>query len=166
MLRSIHFLLTAGVASACPSAPIHETPAIVPQPRFLKIDAKGPGFAMGKGIYVHYSVSRSELGRAAIRALMAENVPVFPEEMTGELTVELVPGHSPLWFSLKTGPEGIRIRVADPAGFAPAARVLAQSIMHDQEGIPALPAMQAEDESPAPSPSSRMPSNRSFGKVK
>lgn len=75
-------------ASALPSAPVETEPAIIPRPRQISVEPGRPGFLLKDGIKVDSATSRSELGRAAIRALTAAGLTVLPEEMQGELTVE------------------------------------------------------------------------------
>ena len=146
-ISTLSMALWGGVAVAAPSATIESTPAIIPQPVQLHATAGQPGFSLAAGIKVHYAVSRSEEGRAAIRALMAAGIPeVLPEENEGELTVTLEPGHGKEWYAISVTTEGISIRVSDLAALHLAAQTLAQSITTDAAGAPAIPCMQVEDE--------------------
>lgn len=86
---------------------------------------------MGGGIRVHHSVSRSELGRAAIRALMAAGVEVLPEENVGELTVTQEPHENCEWYAVRVTPQGVELRVASPQALHYAAQTLAQSLVQD-----------------------------------
>ncbi len=136
-------------ASAVPSAPVSSQVAIIPQPRQLEQTENQPGFLLRDGIRVHYSVSRSEMGRAAIRALMAAGFSVLPEEMEGELTVRLLDaGETAVKgaYELEVTPQGITIGVYSPdADFHTAAQTLAQAVTQDSAGQPALPAMKVSD---------------------
>ena len=73
-------LLTASLACAQPSQPINEQPALIPAPFQSALNVNQPGFLLAEGIKVDIATSHSELGRAAIRALMAAGLPVLPEE--------------------------------------------------------------------------------------
>lgn len=142
---SIAFL--SGVATAAPSADVEKAPAIIPQPVQMNVAVGQPGFSLAYGLKVHYSVSRSEEGRAAIRALMAAGiVDVLPEENEGELTVTVEPGHGKEWYAICVTTEGINLRVSDLGALHLAAQTLAQSITSDAAGAAAIPCMQVEDE--------------------
>lgn len=131
---------------AAPSAVVETAPSVIPQPVSLQARTGQPGFALsGSGIRVSVEVSYSELGRAAIRALMAAEVPVLPECQKGELTVELVQHENPEWHAITVTPDMISLKVASPAALPLAAQTLAQSMVKDAAGAPALPAMQVED---------------------
>lgn len=138
-------LLTAGITGAAPSAPVTISPAIIPQPQSMQVSTGQPGFCLKNGIKVHYKVSRSEPGSAAVRALMAAGLPVLPEENTGELTVEIVPHDNPEWHSIRVSPEGIELKIASEKALPAAAQTLAQSVVKSADGSPALPCMQVQD---------------------
>ena len=104
-----------------------------------------PGFAMVQGIKVHYTISRSEIGRAAIRALMAAGLAVQPEENVSELTVEQVEHENKEWYSIQVTPQCITLKVAAPQALHLAAQTLAQSVGVDSEGKSALPSMVVTD---------------------
>lgn len=142
---ALSFLLSAAVVGAAPSAPVQVSPAVIPQPLSMQVSTGQPGFSLQNGIMVHYSVSRSELGRAAIRALMAAGLPVLPEENEGELTVEITPHDNPEWHAISITPEGIALKIASEKALPIAAQTLAQSMVNDTEGQPALPCIQVED---------------------
>lgn len=94
-------------ASALPSAPVEIEPAIIPQPRQISVEQRSPGFLLQRGIRADSATSHSELGRAAICALTAAEFSVLPEEMQGELTVELSSLPHPEAYSLEVTPRGI-----------------------------------------------------------
>ncbi len=146
-ILTLSFLISisAAIAGAAPSAPVQVSPAVIPLPLSMQVSTGQPGFSLQNGIMVHYSVSRSELGRAAIRALMAAGLPVLPEENSGELTVEVVKNANPEWHAISVTPEGIVLKIADEKALPLAAQTLAQSMVTDAEGQPALPCMQVED---------------------
>lgn len=118
------------------SAPV----AIIPQPLVLEQAENAPGFQLRDGIRVHYSVSRSEMGRAAIRALMAAGFNVLPEEMQGALEVHNIDNANPEAYTLSVSAEKISIGAASHAALYAAAQTLVQAV---QNGI--IPAMQVED---------------------
>lgn len=133
-------------AWALPSAPIEETPGIIPQPRNIEIQPGACGFLLRDGaIRVDYATSRDELGRAAIRALMAAGFKVFPEEMEGELEVGIINSINPEAYALRVTPEGILIGCATPEALHAAAQTLAQAVVKDTAGNAALPAMRVHD---------------------
>ncbi|MDO5472582.1 MAG: family 20 glycosylhydrolase [Akkermansia sp.] len=137
-------MMACGIHAA-PSAEVRELPGIIPRPLQLQVSAGAVGFDMSRGIRVHYNVSRSELGRAAVRALMAAEVDVLPEENVGELTVEQVAHDNKEWYAIEVSPQGIALRVAGLQALPCAAQTLAQSVVKDVAGKPALPTMQVED---------------------
>lgn len=132
-------------ASALPSAPVETEPAIIPQPRQISVEPGRPGFLLKDGIKVDSATSRSELGRAAIRALTAAGLTLLPEEMQGELTVEQIEQPHTESYELHVSPQGIRIRVAGAEALPAAAQTLAQAVCTDAAGQAALPAMQVAD---------------------
>lgn len=132
-------------SSALPSAPVEIEPAIIPQPRQISVEQRSPGFLLQGGIRVDSATSHSELGRTAIRALTAAGFTVLPEEMQGELTVELSSLPHPEAYSLEVTPSGICIRVAQAEALSAAAQTLAQAVCTDAAGQAALPAMRVED---------------------
>lgn len=132
-------------ASALPSAPVETEPAIIPQPRQISVEPGRPGFLLKDGIKVDSATSRSELGRAAIRALTAAGLTLLPEEMQGELTVEQIEQPHTESYELHVSPQGIRIRVAGVEALPAAAQTLAQAVCTDAAGQTALPAMQVAD---------------------
>ena len=134
------------VLQADPSAPVDRVPALIPQPLRIQVQEGHTGFSMAEGIRVHHSVSRSELGRAAVRALMAAGVSVLPEEDHDELQVELVERDNREWYAVSVSPKGILLQVAHEQALHLAAQTLAQSLVQDSSGQPALPAMEVEDE--------------------
>ena len=132
--------LLGSVAIAAPSAQIDTTPTIIPQPVKLEATAGQPGFSLAQGIKVHYKVSRSQEGAAAIRALMAAGITdVLPEENEGELTVQVEPGHGKEWYAITVTPQEVCLTVSDLGALHLAAQTLAQSIETDAAGNPALP---------------------------
>lgn len=139
--------LLGSVAMAAPSARVDATPTVIPQPVSYAPVAGHAGFSLSQGIKVHYKVSRSPEGAAAIRALMAADfAEILPEENEGELTVKIEPGHGKEWYAIQVTPDEICIRVSELGALHLAAQTLAQSVVHDTEGNPALPCMQVEDE--------------------
>lgn len=134
------------VLNAAPSAAVHEAPTVIPMPVSMQVQAGEAGFSMRDGIKVHYSVSRSEVGRAAIRAFMAAGLQMLPEENEGELTVAIEPDKGKEWYALEVTPQGISVRVGSEQALHYAAQTLAHSVVKDAEGQPALPCMQVEDE--------------------
>lgn len=139
--------LLGSVAMAAPSARVDATPTVIPQPVSYAPVAGQAGFSLAQGIKVHYKVSRSPEGAAAIRALMAADfTEILPEENEGGLTVKIEPGHGKEWYAIQVTPDEICIRVSELGALHLAAQTLAQSVVHDTEGNPALPCMQVEDE--------------------
>lgn len=129
-----------------PSAPITETPGIIPQPRHVELEQGACGFLLRDGaIRVDYTTSRDELGRAAIRALMAAGMTVLPEEMEGELKVVPINSCQPEAYSLQVSPEGICMGASTPEALHAAAQTLAQSVVKDSAGNAALPTMRVND---------------------
>lgn len=132
---------------AAPSAPVQTNPSVIPQPVRYETQVGEAGFSLAQGIKVHYKVSRSAEGAAAIRALMAAGIlHVQPEENEGELTVTVEPGHGKEWYAIQVSPQQIHLRVSELNALHLAAQTLAQSITEDAAGAPALPCMQVEDE--------------------
>lgn len=130
---------------AQPSAPVETEPAIIPHPRQISVAPGQPGFLLSEGIRVDSATCRSELGRAAIRALRAAGFSVLTEEVQGELTVEQIKQLHPDGYSLNVSTQGISIRVARTEALAAAAQTLAQAVCSDAAGCSALPSMKVED---------------------
>lgn len=151
VMKALTPIILAGILSsivqAAPSAPVENVRGIIPQPVSYEAAKGRIGFSMATGIKVHHKVSRSPEGAAAIRALMAAGIlNVRPEENEGELTVVVEPGHGKEWYTICVTPESIELRVSDLGALHLAAQTLAQSIVTDKAGKPALPSMQVEDE--------------------
>lgn len=148
-IRNFRFVASlaclASPAVALPSAPVNEQVAIIPQPRQISQETGQPGFLLSGGIRVDAATSHSDLGRAAIRSLMAAGFQVLPEETSGELDVDVAEIPNPEGYELKVQPEGISIRVASAEGLSAAAQTLAQAVTTDAKGQPALPCMQVAD---------------------
>lgn len=139
-------LLSSTCTLADPSAPIDQSPSFIPQPVQATVNTGTPGFSLEHGIKVDAQISRTPLGSAAIRALQAAGVPVLPEESTTQLILRQARGINPDWYSLSVTPEQISITVNDPAALPLAAQTLAQAIVKDQQGKPALPCMEIDDQ--------------------
>ena len=86
------------------------------------------------------ATSHSELGRAAVRALMAAGFTILPEEMEGALKVHLIEHDNPEAYTLNVTGQQISIGVATPLALHAAAQTLAQAAEHGQ-----IPAMQVAD---------------------
>ena len=138
-------LLSGTIVFAQPSQLINEQPALIPTPIQAAWNVNQPGFLLTDGIKVDTATSHSELGRAAIRALMAAGLTIQPEEMKGELQVQLQANQAPAAYSLKVTPQGISIEVGSAEALHAAAQTLAQAVLKDAAGQPALPAMWVKD---------------------
>ena len=142
---SLLALLATGIVSAQPSQPISEQPALIPLPLQYEQQMNQPGFLLTDGIKADTATSHSELGRAAIRALMAAGFEMHPEETEGTLRVVPINHINPEAYSLKITPQEILIGIAGPQALPAAAQTLAQAVVHDSAGQPALPAMHVDD---------------------
>ena len=138
-------IFTASLACAQPSHPINEQPALIPAPFQASWKVSQPGFLLTDGIKVDIATSHSELGRAAIRALMAAGLPVLPEETEGELKVEANCNSHQQGYELKVTPQGISISVGSAEALPAAAQTLAQAVLKDSTGQPAIPDMWVKD---------------------
>lgn len=149
LLRLFCFLAvgssTLQPVSSAPSSPVHTPVSIIPAPRQLSQTVGQPGFSLNDGIRVDTATSRSEPGRAAIRALIAAGFTVLPEEPEGELQVQLAEMQNPGAYQLECTPQGIRICAGDATSFHAAAQTLAQAATEDAAGNRALPTMQVAD---------------------
>ncbi|MBQ5666112.1 MAG: beta-N-acetylhexosaminidase [Akkermansia sp.] len=114
--------------------------ALIPQPLQFEQAENAPGFALRDGIRVDIATSHSEMGRAAIRALMAAGFSVLPEEMDGALEVHRIEHDNPEAYTLNVTGQQISIGVATPLALHAAAQTLAQAAEHGQ-----IPAMQVAD---------------------
>ena len=99
--------------------------ALIPQPLQFEQAENAPGFAHRDGIRVDIATSHSELGRAAIRALMAAGFSILPEEMDGALKVHLIEHDNPEAYTLNVTGQQISIGVATPLALHAAAQTLA-----------------------------------------
>ncbi len=138
-------LCTVSLACALPSQPVTEQPALIPAPIQYEWAVNQPGFLLTNGIKVDAATSHSELGRAAIRALMAAGLPVLPEETEGELSIELTGDLHPLGYWLEVTPQGISIKAGSEEALFAAAQTLAQAVLKDTAGQPALHNMKVVD---------------------
>ena len=142
---TIFAILTASLACAQPSQPVTEQPVLIPAPIQYEWAVNQPGFLLSNGIKVDSATSHSELGRAAIRALMAAGLEIQPEETEGDLQVQLQANQAPAAYALKVTPQGISIEVGSAEALHAAAQTLAQAVLKDAAGQPALPAMWVKD---------------------
>ena len=138
-------LCTIGLACAQPSQSINEQPAFIPAPFEYTCSLNQPGFLLTAGIKVDIATSHSELGRAAIRALMAAGLEILPEEMEGELQVLCNASLAATEYTLQVTPQGISIEVGSAEALFAAAQTLAQAVVKDTAGQPALPDMRVKD---------------------
>ncbi len=146
VLRSICAgLCTISLACAQPSQSINEEPAFIPAPFQSAWKVNQPGFLLADGIKVDIATSHSELGRAAIRALMAAGLEILPEEMEGELQVQINANLHPEQYTLQVTPQGISIEVGSETALFAAAQTLAQAVVKDTDGQPAIPGMWVKD---------------------
>ncbi len=146
-LPLILLALLPGLAVALPSAPVHEAPPLLPAPLTLEQQVGRPGFSMAEGIRVDAAMSHSPLGRALIRALMAAGLPVLPEEVEGDIQLSTTGKEgNPEWYALTVSPQGIRIRINDATALPLVAQTLAQAVVKDEAGAPAIPSLHMEDE--------------------
>ncbi len=144
-LSALFLALLAPLSFAVPSAPVTERIPFLPAPLEQVQHTGQPGFALGEGIRVDAATSYNPMGRALIRALMAAGVPVLPEEMEGDVTLRVANGLNPEWYELTVTPQGITIGVNDEAAFPLVAQTLAQAMVKDTAGAPALPGMRITD---------------------
>ena len=134
-------LLPLALASFVPPLSAEPAPvAIIPQPLVLKQAENAPAFQLHDGIRVGIPTTHSELGRAAIRSLMAAGFSVLPGETENELDVHPIEHKNPEAYTLCVTASHISIGVASPAALHAAAQTLAQSA---QQGN--IPAMQVAD---------------------
>ncbi len=133
VLRTSSFVLISLSAWAAPVS-------LIPQPRQITVQEGQPGFILREGIPVDAATSHSELGRAAIRALMAAGFTLQPEETDGALEVHSLSHSNPEAYTLSVSANGIRIGAASLAALPAAAQSLAQAARDGE-----LPAMQIED---------------------
>ena len=131
--RTSYFVLSFVSAWATPVS-------LIPQPRQLAVQECQPAFELGNGIRVDASTSHSELGRAAIRALMAAGFTLLPEEADGALHVQVINHSNPEAYTLSVSARGINIGVASAAALPAAAQSLAQAARNHE-----IPALQLED---------------------
>ncbi len=149
-LLRLFCLLAAGAsfwlpAAAAPSAPVHTPVSLIPAPRQLSQATGQPGFCLSGGIRVDSATSHSEAGRAAIRALVAAGFNVQPDEVVGDLQLQMAGHLPPGGYLLECTTRGIRLSVGDTAALHAAAQTLAQAATVDEKGAPALPAMKVAD---------------------
>ncbi len=146
MKRLALFLALASTALAAPSAPVEDSPAFLPAPQQLELGLGKPGFSLAEGIRVDAAMSHSPQGRALIRALQTAGLPVLPEEVKGDITIRIGNHYNPEWYEIEVTPEHITIGVACDKAFPLLAQTLAQAVVKDAEGKPALPCMSVKDE--------------------
>ncbi len=157
---ALGLLCVAGLAMAAPSAPVAESPSLIPQPVFCRVRTGMPGFSLAGGIRVDVPTTYSEVGRAAIRALQAAELPVLPAEPVGDFHVRVLTPEAVQvalagqvvseeiaaeYHTIRVTPDGIELEVASEAALPLAAQTLAQSLCRDEAGQVALPTMTVRD---------------------
>ncbi len=114
--------------------------ALIPQPLQVEQAEQAPAFVLRDGIRVDSATSHSELGRAAIRALMAAGFTILPEESAGSLSVHHIGHDNPEACTICVTGQQISIGVASPLALHAAAQTLAQAVQSGQ-----IPAMRVAD---------------------
>lgn len=147
-LHSLALVLAAACllppAGALPSQPISAPVALIPQPLSLAQKTGQPGFLLSQGIHIN-SATAGELERAAVQALKAAGFHLRSTTAAPELQVHSIshPNHEA--YTLDIAPERICIGAASAAALPSAAQCLAQAVVLDAAGQPALPTMRVED---------------------
>lgn len=141
-------LLAGGVGLAAESAPIQEQVSIIPRPVELHQRVGEPGFAAAQGLLMTQEQMQDPFCAAAHAALVAAGVPVRVEPQgSPDLTVrrDTAAGNAEA-YALDVSPAGVRVSAASEQALFWAAQTLAQSLLKDAAGAPALPSMQVRDE--------------------
>ncbi len=151
-VRSSSFLTCAALlglsamAQAAPSAPIPEEPSIVPLPARIAVSVNEPGFAFNSPLNLTPAFCATPEGSALLRALQLTDLPFDADATSCDFAVVLGDATLPEeGYRLDVTPERIRIEAKTEAGLFYAVQSLAQSVVKDTEGQPALPAMRIDD---------------------
>ncbi len=142
------FLLLPSLATAIPSGPVHETPPFLPAPLEFVQKVGQAGFSLSGGIRIDATLSHHPMGRALIRAFQAAGLPVLPEEEEGDVSLSFTGNNTanPEWYKLEVTPHSISICLHHETAMPLIAQTLAQAVVKDANGSPAIPALRLEDE--------------------
>ena len=133
-------------AQAMPSAPVPEEPSIIPLPARLDVRVNVPGFAFNSPLKLTPAFCATPEGGALLRALQLTEMPFDADAKTCDFSVALGEASLPdEGYRLDVTPERIRINAKTETGLFYAVQSLAQSVVKDAEGKPALPAMHVDD---------------------
>lgn len=139
--------LAPAPSSGAPSAPVMEDPAIVPLPAKLEWRKREEGFAFTSPLPISTALAGTPEGQALIRSLQKTDIPFEAGGSAADVfDVSLsTPGLREEGYTLEITPNRIRIAASGEAGLFHAVQTLAQSVVKDSQGRPALPAMTIED---------------------
>lgn len=133
-------LLIVSQTFASPSAKIEESPAIIPQPASIELTTGKPGYSLAQGL----SVNGNFIGIARI-AFDNSGIDIKPGS-PGNITFKKDASLPEEGYKLVVTPNSIEIAAATPKGAFYAFQTLAQSIVQDADGKPAIPAMTVNDQ--------------------
>jgi hexosaminidase len=138
---------------AAPSAPVSDAPAFIPRPVHVTTVAKAPGFLLQDELPIQTpaDAKAQDAAKAVAQVFAYAGLKTrVTTEKGGSVELVLDPslseklGTEGYTLSVTTG--GISLRAAQPAGLFYAAQTLAQAVVKDDSGKPAIPAMTVEDQ--------------------
>ncbi len=150
-MRPIALLLAVAFAAACasvhPSAPVAAAPSFIPLPAKAQVSTGAPGFALSDALPIHAS---ADAAKEVALALSLGGVKTSTTmHAKGALTATLDPSKKAAYgdegYALGVATDGITLTAATPAGLFRGATTLAQAVVKDAEGKPAIPALSIAD---------------------
>lgn len=146
LLTSAALLGSFSLAEALPSAPVAEELSIIPLPAEIVQKTNEPGFAYISPLNLTAAFCATPEGAALLRALRLTDLPFEDDASSCDFSVtlgdETLPDEG---YRLDVSPERIRIEARTEKGLFYAVQSLAQSVVKDVEGKPALPAVRMVD---------------------
>lgn len=141
------FPVTAfSLSSLCwsaPSAPVFETPHIIPLPAAMRVKPGETGFSLENGIKIPRG---NKLSKQAERILHGNGIKTVPVETGADLVFTEDASLGREGYRLTVTPDSISIASGSVNGALYALQSLVQSVAADGNGTPALPRLDMEDQ--------------------
>jgi len=130
-------------AVSAPSAPVAESPALLPKPNKLTVGT-GPGFALTGALKVQAPAGTVDSALIALKGGLPAGI-ARSETDKNSLSISVDPALGKEAYNLTITPDGLTLVAGDAAGAFYGAQTLIQAVVKDSAGKPAIPAMTIED---------------------
>lgn len=134
--------LSASLCEAAPSAPVHESPGIIPKPVFMDFKTGQPGFSLKNGVSLP---AGHPLSAAAERLFRENGVPTSPAAQGAAFSFREDKSLGKEGYRLTVTPDSISIICGSSTGGLHALQSLMQAIVKDGSGSPALASLEIRD---------------------